>query len=811
MGVTSGSSPATSLADLVDEITRRLESGEQIDFTSVATANPEHAEELQRLMPTLRMLADWSHSVNQVDQATPASGGVSGILGDFRIIRLLGRGGMGIVYEAEQISLSRRVALKVLPFASNMDPKQLQRFQNEARSAASLHHPNIVPVHAVGCERGVHYFAMQYIDGLTIADFIRGRHQPEKQLPIKEGSTVVGQQSTIVDRKSSSDFQQSARIGIQAARALEHAHTVGIVHRDIKPSNLILDSRGDVWVADFGLARSRNNQMTTTGDLVGTLRYMSPEQAMAQHDLVDHRTDVYSLGASLYELLTTKPAIEGEDTATMLRQIANDEPKSLRAINASIPLPLETIVLKAMAKEPGHRYATAADLADDLQRYVDDLPIRAKRPSVTQRIGNWTRRHRAATWSAVGSVLLVSLVTATTFAVSRERIRRSLDAEITANNDLSESLARERAIQAELRISLARSAWTGNRLDEARRHLDECPVEQRGFEWFKVNDLVSAMVRSFKIPSEARHICMSSDEEFLAYSWNKTIYVCDMVSGEVTRFFHVSLFVNEIAFTRDCQKLVILQSTQSELTQGRAVAGAQTGSVSAWDWRQGELLWSRDFQFEISQPSLSPRAERYAANRIGKTNVFDTFSGELVAELDNPLNRNSFNSSRIVFSRNAKRVGASATRSILLWEAAHPKKKQPFETPASHRESISDFSDDGNRMLTSGTRHLNDNTIASFIKLHDIPGERVLHEIECNDTINASAISHDGTLIAYLILDRIELIDANNGRPLATLRGHTNLVRKVWFSPDGNRLYSESRDNSLRVWNISPWKISPAP
>ena len=156
-------------------------------------------------------------------------------------------------------------------------------------------------------------------------------------------------------------------------------------------------------------------------------------------------------------------------------------------------------------------------------------------------------------------------------------------------------------------------------------------------------------------------------------------------------------------------------------------------------------------------------------------------------------------------------MGASATRSILLWEAAHPKKRQPFETPSSFRESISDFSDDGNRMLTSGNRRLKDNTSANFIKLHDIPNQRLLFEIESNDSINASAISHDGTLIAYLVLDRIELIDANNGRPLATLRGHTNLVRKVWFSPDGNRLYSESRDNSLRVWNISPWKISPAP
>ena len=348
-------------------------------------------------------------------------------LGDFRIVREVGKGGMGIVYEAEQLSLRRRVALKVLPFAATMDPRHLQRFHNEARAAACLHHTNIVPVHFVGCERGVHFYAMQFIDGQPLSDIIRQLRQAEKKTPTAEENTVAYQPSgaeaattpspaaeitplTGEGRRSRDYYRKVAELGIQAAEALDHAHQWGIVHRDIKPGNLILDGRGNLWVTDFGLAHMQHSEasLTATGQMMGTPRYMSPEQALAKRVPIDHRTDVYSLGVTLYELLTLRPAFWSEDGHELLRQIAFEEPARPRRLERAIPAELETIVLKAMDKRPQDRYATAKELADDLERWVKHEPIRARRPSVIQVAQKWMRRHQSAVWAA--SLLLFVLM-----------------------------------------------------------------------------------------------------------------------------------------------------------------------------------------------------------------------------------------------------------------------------------------------------------------------------------------------------------------------------------------------------------------
>ncbi len=348
---------------------------------------------------------------------------------------------MGVVYEAEQISLKRRVALKVLPFAATMDPRFLQRFQNEARAAACLHHTNIVPVFAVGCERGVHFYAMQLIDGCTLADAIQGLRRPARPpSPLAPGGRGVGgegagsdadvpttahvpadgvadpkadtapaaRQSTLGPAAGREYFRRVAQLGVQAAEALDHAHQVGIVHRDVKPGNLLLDGSGRVWVADFGLAHVQHGEasLTMTGDLVGTLRYMSPEQALAKRVPIDHRTDVYSLGATLYELLTLWPAFEGKNRQEVLRQIAFEEPKPPRRIAKGIPSELEVIVLKAMGKNPAERYGTAQEMADDLRRFLDRKPICAKRPTVAQRVGKFARRHRRLVGAAFILILL---------------------------------------------------------------------------------------------------------------------------------------------------------------------------------------------------------------------------------------------------------------------------------------------------------------------------------------------------------------------------------------------------------------------
>jgi serine/threonine protein kinase/tetratricopeptide (TPR) repeat protein len=410
------------LADLVDQYTARLQAGEAVDVESFARAHPAHSAELRRLLPALQALADLESSARPAaDPAPPAPASPDpGILGDFRILREVGRGGMGIVYEAEQLSLRRRVALKVLPFAAALDARQLQRFQTEARAAAHLHHTNIVPVYAVGCDRGVHYYAMQFIDGRTLAeaiDELRSFNEPTTGAEARSPQPVpgagapataaAGALTTERSARTPGYFRAVAQLGVQAAEALEHAHEQGIVHRDVKPANLLVDARGHLWVADFGLARCQSEAgLTATGDLVGTLRYMSPEQALAQRVVIDHRTDIYSLGATLYELLTLRHIFTGEDRQELLRQIAFEEPRAPRRLDRAIPVELETIVLKAAAKSPADRYQTAQELADDLRRFLEDRPIHARRPTLGQRLGRWARRHRQLVGAATVALVL---------------------------------------------------------------------------------------------------------------------------------------------------------------------------------------------------------------------------------------------------------------------------------------------------------------------------------------------------------------------------------------------------------------------
>ncbi len=336
--------------------------------------HPEIAGALSECLSALEYVQAAAPVLAESPPCSPALISTSNQLGDYRILREIGRGGMAVVYEAEQISLGRRVALKVLPFAAAIDPKQRQRFQIEAQAAAQLHHAHIVPIFGLGYDHGIHYYAMQFVEGRSLAAIL----DELRSFNLALATTV--EKPTRLDREF---CHNAARLGTEAADALDHAHGLGIVHRDIKPANLLIDPDGSLWITDFGLARYRSDlSLTHTGDMVGTLRYMSPEQALARRDVVDQRTDIYSLGITLYEQLTLQHAFDGRDHQELLRQIALDEPTLPRRLNPAIPRDLETIVLKAMAKEPSHRYTTAQELAADLRRFLEDKPIRRGAPAL---------------------------------------------------------------------------------------------------------------------------------------------------------------------------------------------------------------------------------------------------------------------------------------------------------------------------------------------------------------------------------------------------------------------------------------------
>ena len=367
-------------------------------------------------------------------------------LGDFEIVRELGRGGMGIVYEARQVSLNRKVALKVLSGSLGLTTKAVLRFQREAEAAAKLHHTNIVPIYATGEQDGAHYYAMELIEGPGLDQVISQIRQMQKPAAQQDGPGAVSPSagtatrthgpvdwvsrtmglpppdataSTASEAPSSSSsslasgtgyFDTVARLVAEVADALDYAHAQGVIHRDIKPSNLLLSPVGRLSLNDFGLARMLEQPgMTVSGEFVGSPMYMSPEQIAVGRAPLDHRTDIYSLGATLYELLTLQPPFQGVRRDQVIAQIIGKEPKPPRSINRRIPQDLETICLKMMEKDPDKRYQTAGSVAEDLRRYVNRFTIAARRVGVVGRAVRWAKRNKA-TGAALCGLLLLGLV-----------------------------------------------------------------------------------------------------------------------------------------------------------------------------------------------------------------------------------------------------------------------------------------------------------------------------------------------------------------------------------------------------------------
>ncbi|MFO0946300.1 MAG: serine/threonine-protein kinase [Planctomycetota bacterium] len=542
------SDPRDPLDILATEFVDQIRQGDSPDIESIATANPELADEVRELFPILEEM----ERAKAEQPSTPVFQRQPERLGDLRILREIGRGGMGIVYEAEQLSLRRRVAVKILPSAIVHDERSLRRFRREARTAARLHHTNIVPIFGVGSEQSCHYYVMQLIDGVGLdrilralprAQFIRSRseedsaNQPAGPMTprdalaaalLGEGFPIVEQvpagddsgelsgpatQQEVTDSLSANDettrtavsptsqlrngngkkvrkgrertssnaasldeayFQNVAKIGYQAACALEYAHGQGVLHRDVKPANLILDRQGVTWVADFGLAKSLAQETASrTGDLSGTLRYIPPERFSGEGDA---RSDVYSLGLALYELLAWRPGFDATDPAQLVSQITHSEPDELRTVNPAIPRDLATVVHKAMAREPKHRYATAGEFADDLRRYLQGNPVHARRLNALERSWRWMRKNPVITglWFAVfASLFLVALVTTVGYVrtqlalkgarVQRERAENTVDLAIEALDRVYHDLAPSRTVDA--------SRWTVDTEDGETREI----------------------------------------------------------------------------------------------------------------------------------------------------------------------------------------------------------------------------------------------------------------------------------------------------------------------------------------------------
>jgi serine/threonine protein kinase/WD40 repeat protein len=516
--MTASESEFDPIGQIADDFVARLRRGEDPSITEYASRDPANADRIRAVMSALKVVERLKPGAGP---GSGLSGGlspkpmrvepISELIGDYRIVREIGRGGMGVVYEAEQQSLRRRVAVKLLPSHALQDHKARERFRREANVAAQLHHTNIVPVYEVGETDGALFYAMQFIDGRGLEQILEQRilrqasrasngdsgpagasvfRKPSSSPVLRRaddkdnshrepasGTTATTRSVrsngsfTIVEDDGWAYWRAVARIGIQVADALSYAHQRHVLHRDIKPSNLLLDSAGTVWITDFGLAKpdthegGTSDSLTETGDILGTIRYLAPERLRG---IGDARSDIYGLGITLHELLTLQPAFRGNNRLDLIQKVARDEVSRPSLVDRRIPRDLETIVRKACDKEPARRYQTAADLAEDLRRFLELRPIRARDSSPAERAWWWCRRNPAIAGSLFAVALLLLLIAAgatatalylnATLELSEGHRRRAEEAGTLAATEQKRAKAAEAERTEQLWLSLRNQA-----------------------------------------------------------------------------------------------------------------------------------------------------------------------------------------------------------------------------------------------------------------------------------------------------------------------------------------------------------------
>jgi eukaryotic-like serine/threonine-protein kinase len=763
---------------VAEEVRACLRAGREPDVEALVRLHPDLADDIRQLVPTLAAIARLGAGAE-----LPGGNTHPARLGDFRIVREVGRGGMGIVYEAEQESLGRRVALKVLPFAATMDPRQLQRFQNEARAAAQLHHAHIVPVYAVGSDSGTSYYAMQFIEGQSLAQLIQdvrgqglpptspaqaGRDGPSATGPLGPpppgaSQTAGGPSATPATERPASGpsyFRRSARLGIEAAEALDHAHQLGVVHRDVKPANLLLDTRGHLWVTDFGLAQLHNDPgLTRTGDLVGTFRYMSPEQALARRGVVDHRSDVYSLGVTLYELLTLRPAFPGDDPREILRKVASEDPPPPRRINPAVPPELETVVLKALAKEPRERYATAQELADDLRRWLDDRPVLARRPTPLQRLRKWARRNRplVAGLAAAGVVLLLGgfLGLVAYARAQADLARRSESSERRTNQVLYDTLlGRASAVRLAHRPGYREQAFDDLRkavgLDVPRRDPDAvrdevlaCLGDPTGLP--PADPSAVARRRPAPLPGVFRQRVRAAggpDKAAHAVSPGGEYLALRPPGGPLTLFDREGRRLGEAPLPLGAPYSLAFSP------DARALFGG---------CEEGVVVWG--------VPELGARPFFRGGNILS---VAVHPNGHLLA---------------------------AAGRRLELWSLTAHRPVAVYDSPDP--AAAVEFSADGRHLLAVVA-----GKVRSAWAVSDTPEKWARHGHRAG--VPALAFRPDGRLLATASKDgTVKLWGAGSGALVRTLRGHDSPVEAVAFSPEGRLIAGGDTRGEVRVWDAS--------
>ena len=710
--------------------------------------------------------------------------------GEFRIVREIGRGGMGVVYEAYQGSLNRHVALKLLP-----EHGDLARFRREGRAAGRLHHTNIVPVFGVGEHQGRHFYVMQYIAGRGLDAVSR----EQATLPLERGRS-----------QGRLPADETARIGAQVAAALAYAHGQGVIHRDIKPSNLLLDEQGTVWITDFGLAKADDQEnLTQTGDFMGTLRYMPPEAFEGRSDA---RGDIYALGITLYEILCSRPAFDESDRNQLIKQVTTSEPARLERLNRAVPRDLVTIVHKAIERDPARRYPTADALAADLRRYLADEPIQARRQTQLDRSVRWTRHHPgiAVLCGVLTTVLVVATVASLLAAGYYNRLMlneaqaASRDRNARYEADSEREVARkEREVAQEQRevaqqnlyyaqMHLAQEVWRDHRGLKHMRELltnwlpaGDLP-DRRGWEWFYLNSLPYQNLRTLTEGLSSQLPCTvawhTATDRLAAGTTDGLIRIWDVERKKTT------------LTVRGPGRSGGMLSGASWLAWSprgeNLAAGFHDGTVHLWETRSGrELGVFRGHKSAVISVAYSSDGMRLAAwGADGAIKIWDVGSGKLIADLAHPGDVSAG-----AWSPDDKLLVAGHRDGTVTISGTHADDK--IATLRGHTAIILNlaWNSDGTQLAST--------SFDCSVRIWDVASETlVLGPLRHSHATLSVAWEPNGKKLATGSMDEtVKIWNSTTGREELTLRGHVDGVSSLAFGPEG-RLASGGNDGSLRVW-----------
>lgn len=815
------------VSSVCEEFLQRLQSGEQPTIAEYVARYPQQEKRLKSVLPMLLMMED----VGSVAESSRKSSGPriqAGLeqIGDYRIIREVGRGGMGIVFEAEQIALSRRVALKVFGLHHSRNEALKERFEREARVAGKLHHTNIVPIYETGEADGCVYYAMQLIDGWPLSQVLRGitggsgtDHRDVATIPMKSGelspdadSDELANAPTVLDRSAflrlgsehGTDrfYRGTAALLAHVADALEFAHHHGIVHRDIKPGNILLATDGHVWVTDFGLARPAQSELTTTGDVLGTVRYMAPEQFRGESD---SRTDVFSFGITLYEMLTGTSPFGGSDHIQTLQRIGNEVPQPPRQLVPSVPRDLETICVCCMEKEPEQRYQSAADVAQELRRFLNDEPILARPVSSIGRLRRWCRRNPVISSLTLG--LIVALLGGLGGVYMQWREAEALRGVAEQNEDEAiRSAGEAQAAAAEVRAAQARTqkllfiaqqnllfpTWEANDigrlvdiLNEMRPAVDE--TDHRGVLWNLWRNQTDLAQQTLKFPAAVLNARVADSVGLMA------IVLAD---GQLlVQKLDSNQSVWSTSGTEAWRPLSICFSHQED----RLAVGGSDGRVRIYESATGRMLDEfGEHRNGLLVLAFSPDDSQLASGSGGYAQYGDLYLRDLEGRRSTPVLANGSvpTFTAVCFNSDGTQLLASDTNHLVrVFEAASGRLTRSAHQKEFYFTDVEFFPgrDQYIGVTTNGQFQLRDAGQHSLIASAAVD----------NDKAACLAISADASLIATSGADRsIRLLETENWTEVSRVRGHSQVLTDLQFLADG-RLVSCSLDGTVKVWDVT--------